>query len=128
LTSGVGSPEYSRSVLRAAYGLIESLDAEKKKKARTANLKIPAPEYYPQLVELVERIIQKPAVSIEVPRFLDFVCFEFLFKGKKIEENKIKEIFPIETSLIAKMGKNVAKFIMSNAGISEDIFKNLMDF
>ena len=73
-------------------------------------------------------MIQRPVVSIEVPRFLDFVCFEFLFKDKQIDDTVIKELFPTETSLIAKIAKNIIKFVLDNAGISEDIYKNLIEF
>ncbi len=131
LITGVGSPEYSKKVLSAVYGLVASSEREKKgKKSRLdySDIKIPPPEYSPPLIDLVERMVQKAAVSVEVPRFLDFVCFEFLFKGKKIDEKVIGEFFPTNTSLIAKMSKNTAKFIMDNSGISEDIYKNLMDF
>lgn len=131
LITGVGSPEYSRKVLGAVYGLLDSserLTKGKKIRLDYNDLKIPPPEYFVPLVDLVERMVQKPAISVEVPRFLDFVCFEFLFKDKKIDEKVIEEFFPTNTSLIAKMSKNIAKFIIDNAGISENVYKDLMDF
>jgi hypothetical protein len=130
LITGVGSPEYSRKVLSAVYGLLDSSEGPQGKKSRLDynDLKLPPPEYSASLVDLVERMVQKPAISVEVPRFLDFVCFEFLFKDKKIDEKVIEEFFPANTSLIAKMSKNIAKFIIDNAGISEGVYKDLMDF
>jgi hypothetical protein len=131
LITGVGSPEYSKKVLGAAYGLLASVDREKKGKATKVSyddLKIPPPEYATSLIELVERMIQKPSVSVEVPRFLDFIFFEFLFKDKTIDEKVVKELFPANTSLVAKMGKNITKFIVDNTGISENLYKNLVDF
>ena len=131
LITGVGSPEYSKSVLGAAYGLIAAAERDKKGKPSRighSDIKIPPPEYSASLTNLVERMVQRPAVSVEVPRFLDYVCFEFLFKDRQIDEKIIGRLFPKETSFIAKMSKNVAKFITENAGISEDVYKNLIDF
>jgi hypothetical protein len=128
LVTGVGSPEYSKSVLSAAYRLIAAREKGGTYRLDYSDIKIPPPKYFAPLADLVERLVQKPTVSIEVPRLLDFICFEFLFKGKKIDEKIIAEFFPIDTSLIAKMGKNIAKFITDNTKISEEVYKNLMDF
>jgi len=73
-------------------------------------------------------MIQRPTISTHVPRFLDFVCFEFLFKNRKIDVEKVKELFPSDADMIAKLSKNVTKFVVDSGNFPESMFENLMEF
>lgn len=131
LTAGVGSPEFSKKVLDATYGLIAAIEKDRTGKTSSidySNLRIPPPEYSNTLIDLATRMIQRPTISPHVPRFLDFVCFEFLFKNRKIDVEKVKEVFPLGTDMIAKLSKNVTKFVVENGNIPESMFENLMEF
>jgi hypothetical protein len=131
LTTGVGSPEFSKKVLDATFGLVAAIERDRTGKSSSidySKLKIPPPEYSASLIDLATRMIQRPIVSTNVPRFLDFICFEFLFKDRKIDVGKVKELFPSETEMIAKLGKNVAKFVVDHGNIPESMFENLMEF
>lgn len=131
LTTGVGSPEFSKKVLDATYGLIAAIERDRTGKTSSidySNLKIPPPEYSSSLIDLVTRMVQRPTISTHVPRFLDFICFESLFRNRKIDVEKVKELFPSDLEMIAKLSKNVAKFVIDNGNIPESMFKNLMEF
>ena len=131
LITGLVSPDYSRKILGAAYGLIASKSLGNRTGGQNRGLskiKRPTPDYAPALIDLIERMVQRPSISAEVPRFMDFLFFEYLFKQKAIDEKIVRELFPFDTQYIAKMSKNVVKFIIETSNISEELFKSLNDF
>lgn len=131
LTTGVGSPEFSKRVLDATYGIIVAMVKERSgesEKIDYEKLQIPPPDYASALTDLATRMLQRPMTSIQVPRFLDFTCHEFLFKNKKMEQGDIERLFPSETDMVAKLAKNVAKFVVDKKGIPEEYFSDLMAF
>jgi len=131
LTTGLGSPEVAKKILEATYGVVASIIKEKSGETPYIDdkfLRISPPEYTESLIDLVERLTQRPKISVEVPRFLDLVCYEYLLKEKEIDQKKVEEIFPSDTDLIAKMSKNVLKFIIDKKNVPEKIYESLMNF
>ncbi len=76
------------------------------------------------LIDLTNRLLAKPMVSIQVPRFLDFICNEFLFRKMTVEQENLRNLFPSDTNLLSKLAKNVGRFIIDKKGIPEEFFLN----
>lgn len=131
LTTGVGSREVTKRILDSTYGVIVALMKEKGVEPSIPDydlLRLEPPEYSKPLIGLVERLNQRPMKSVQIPRFLDIICYEYLLKGKEIERSKTEEIFPSHIDLIAKLSKNVVKFIIDQKQIPEKKFEGLMSF
>jgi len=90
-------------------------------------LNIEPPEYTYSLIEVVERLMDKPKTAREIPRFLDFIFYEYLLNGKEIVQEEIRNFFFEDLDLLSKLSKNVISFAVDKE-ISEQMFKPLLDF
>ena len=131
LTTGLGSKEKAKKILDATYGVLATLMKEKGVEVSIVdyeNLRLQPPDYTNSLINLIERFNNRPKETVQIPRFLDLVCYDFLFKGIEIDEEKLKAFFPNNIDLIAKLAKNLVKFIIDEKGIPTKIFDPLMNF
>ena len=131
LTTGLGSKENAKKLLDATYGVLFALMKEKGVEPSIVDyehLRLIPPNYSQSLIDLIERFNHRPKETVQIPRFLDLFCYEFLFKGNKIDEDKLKEFFPNNIDLIAKLSKNIVRFVTDNKKISEKIFEPLLNF
>jgi len=131
LTTGLGSPEIGKKILDATYGLVTTLIREKTGESiylEEKYLRLVPPEYTKALIDLIDRLIQKPNLAINVPRFLDLICYEYLMKGKEIDYERVKKIFPEKTDFVAKLSKNVIRFLITQRNIPQEMYENLLNF
>lgn len=74
--------------------------------------RIPPPEYTDNLIELMNRLLKNPKYSTQIPRFLDFITFEYILNDKNIDRAELAQLFPeIDLDLLAKMSKNLIRFL-----------------
>lgn len=131
LTTGIMPPDVAKKILGATYGVVASLVKEKTGESIYVDekyLRLPLPKYAEPLIDLVERLMQRPKISKEIPRFLDLVCYEYLLKNREIDKRRIGEIFPRDTEMIAKLSKNIIRFMVAEKHVPEEIYQSLMDF
>jgi hypothetical protein len=87
------------------------------------------PEYFDGLVDLIMRTLSHPNEAILIPRFIDFVCYEFLYPQQEISKEQLTKFFENNNLYtLTKMAKNILNFYLDSTGIDREIFKPLLDF
>jgi hypothetical protein len=84
------------------------------------------PDYVPGLAEIAYRFTSVPLAAKEVPRFLDFACYEFLLKKKPVDLSNSKLRFAADNVLIAKLAKDVIDFWVKTCKLEVDTFQPLL--
>lgn len=131
LTTGLGSKDKAKKILDATFGVIAALMKEKGVEPSLIeyeNLQLTPPEYTKPLIDLIERCNNNPKEAIQVPRFLDFICYEFLMKETEIDLDKLKKLFPDSIDLIAKLTKNIVNFVMDQKNVPQNLFEAFLKF
>lgn len=126
--------ERSEELTKQVYSLVSNLIKESsRKKGHQLKLKdmSPEPEYVSKnLVEVTSRILNNYKLSREVPRFLDFIVYEFMMKNEKIRREDIAKVFGVgmDPFKMAKLAKNSTKFYFETTKLDETVFKELFGF
>lgn len=87
---------------------------------------IQPPPYFDDLSELIERTLDKPLISTEIPRFLDYVFYEFIISKKDILKDELLKIFPNNLDLLLKLSKNVINFFFKWTNLNKEIVEPLL--
>lgn len=114
MTEGIGTIEQQENLLRTikAYtqAKVEEL-SDQKTIIDFDDLKISPPDYTKNLIELVERYVNKPSYSTNVPRFLDYFLYEYVLDNKMPNHDDLKKLFSVDLDMLAKLSKNIIRFI-----------------
>ena len=133
LTYGDWNAAMADSLLKDSWTLAEKLSREQLGKCINVPqvfYKFPVPDYVKGIVEITERFCKNPKASTIVPRMLDLLFFEFLFKNKTIDKSIIRSFFTIETDLMdmsLKQAKNVIELFIKYGKVPEQYFKPISD-
>jgi len=114
MIEGIGSIKQQENLLRViksyAQAKVEEL-TQQKILIDFDEFKIPAPEYTGDLIDLLDRFVSKPEYSIEVPRFIDFFVYEYIMKNEEVDTEELKSLFKIDIDMLAKLSKNLIRFV-----------------
>ena len=69
-----------------------------------------------------------PKAVVKKLGFLDFTCYEYLLKNNEIDRNKLTKMFSHETDTIAKLSKNIIRFVITERSIPEEMYGDLLNF
>ncbi len=133
MIEGLGTVEDEDKVLQYANALAASIVEEKtgqKVKLETSGMKMLAPSYTPMLIEIVERVVDKSELSINIPRLLDAFLYEFVLIKKTVDRNLLLKLFAMDAEkleLLVKLTKNTVRFLDREAD-SRPIFALLLTF
>jgi hypothetical protein len=114
MIEGIGTIEQQEKFLKLmrsyTQAKVEELTQQKVSITREEFKMIP-PDYTKDLIELVNRFIDKAEYSIEVPRFLDFFIYEYILNSKEIDNDRLSSLFKTDVDIVAKLSKNLIKFV-----------------
>jgi hypothetical protein len=117
MIEGLGTIEQQEKLLflsrQYAASIIEQYTG-KKIDIKEDEVKIPPPEYTSNLIDLFSRILDEPEISIYIPRFLDFFIYEYIISKKNVNKDELISLFPVDLDLLAKLSKNIIKFLEPN--------------
>ena len=133
LTYGDWNADMAGNLLKDSWKLAEKLSKEQLGKSINVPevfYKFPVPDYVKGIIEITERFCKNPKASTNVQRILDILFFEFLFKGKTIDQSIIRSFFSIGTDLMdmsIKQAKNVVELFIKYGKVPEQYFKRISD-
>jgi hypothetical protein len=61
-------------------------------------------------IRSIDRIMDKPAISIHIPRFMDYFLYENIIRQKNVERDNVCSLFHVsafELDMLAKLSKNI---------------------
>jgi hypothetical protein len=85
------------------------------------------PDYTEDLISLIGRLMDKAEYSVELPRFLDFFMFEYVFFDKDINKLYLNSFFNRDLDILAKLAKNIIKFL-DPLSESREMNRKLFDY
>ena len=86
------------------------------------------PEYYQDLADLMDRILRSNEHRL-VPRFADFVAFEWLIEEEPLDADILKNRFHgTNTDLLVKLTKNILDFFLKWSKISDEPFQSIYEY
>ncbi len=110
---------YAQEKVKEACGKALSLNNQ--------DLTLPLPTYTQDLNEVTSRIISRPDIAIHIPRFLDYFIYQFILADNDVDKEDLELLFPVDIDILAKMSKNIVKFMKSDIE-NIDLFNKLMAF
>lgn len=117
MIEGIGTIEDQEKILKTVRALVGSILEEHNLKLPSGllgEIKIPPPIYTEKLIELLERLLDKPYLSIHIPRFLDYWLYESAIRQSTIDQDRLLTIFKLsseEMDILAKLSKNIVRFL-----------------
>lgn len=85
--------------------------------------RIEAPSYSPDVVGLIERAINSPALYYELPQLVDFLLFEQALQGKSFSDADYRGRFPsLHPDDRLRVARNVFHFLKEFAGLDPKTF------
>lgn len=117
MIEGLGTIEQQEKLLflsrKYAASIIEQYTG-KKIDIKEDEVKIPPPEYTSNLIDIFSRLLDETEISIYISRFLDFFIYEYVISKKDVNKDELKSIFPVDLDMLAKLSKNIIKFLEPN--------------
>lgn len=130
MIEGLGTIEQQEKTLYLTHVYAASLVEQytgKKTIIKEDEVKIPPPEYTPNLIDICSRILNEPEISIHIPRFLDFFIYEYIVSNKDLNREELELMFPVDLDILAKLSKNILRCI--NPDIADiGMYGKLIDF
>ena len=114
MIEGIGTIEQQDNILKIIKAYTEAKVEElthQKTIIDFEDFKISPPEYTSDLLELINRFVDKPIYSTKIPRFIDFFVYEYVLKKKEIEKDVLNKLFQVDIDILAKLSKNLIRFI-----------------
>jgi hypothetical protein len=114
MTEGIGTIEQQEKLLKTIKAYTQAKVEElthQKTIIDFDDFKISPPPYTKNLIELIERFVDKPLYSINVPRFMDYFLYQYILYNKKPNRNNLEEIFSTDIDMLAKLSKNIIRFV-----------------
>lgn len=106
-------------LLREREGLIRAIS-----KLTGKGLKL-EPDYYSDLLELVNRLVKFSSRSKDIPRYLEIVLYEYVLNKSKL---KLEDIFKSQYSIdTLKLVKDIVLFLCDVAEIDKKAFEELLE-
>ena len=85
------------------------------------------PDYTEDLIRLIGRLMDKAEYSIELARFMDFFMYNYILEDKEVNKLYLKILFTKDLDLIAKLAKNIIRFVDPLSG-SREMNKKLIEY
>ena len=131
LTYGDMPPDKAEEIVKLSSGLAlayaqEALPIEDRKKHPTGPIDLtclPAPEYAPEVAEVLERVVASPMMYWDAIRLLDALLFGHLVLGRPVQRGDLpRPECGVEPGDAYKAAKNIIALVCDAAGVDRRPF------
>lgn len=132
LAYGDWNPQAADDLLKTSWRVASRLSKEQFGKALQIPgefHRFPKPDYYKGVLEVVERFCGNSKFSGNTIKILDLILFEFVFKGKPIDNVFINSFFGLgpDYDMSIKQMKNIVELIVKYGSVPDSYFKPILD-